>query len=68
MKIKIEKIAYGFLVFICAFVQIVCRTLETSGNMIWNMKNIFAAFGISILCVIMFFFAAFVIDTIWYCF
>ena len=57
MKTKIEKIAYGFLILVFVFTQIVCRTLETSGNMMWNVKSFLAVLGISFLCVIVFFFS-----------
>ncbi len=57
MKTKKEKIAYGIVVLFFVFVQLICRTLELNGNMVWNAKSISICFGISILSVVIFFFA-----------
>ncbi len=64
MKTKKEKFAYGSVVAVFVFVQLICRTLELNGNMVWNVKSISICLGISILCVILFFFALFFIGKI----
>ena len=59
MKTKKEKFAYGFILHLFMFVQLVCRTLEVNGNMNWNVKNISMFLGISAL------FTVFVVGTIY---
>ena len=59
MKTKKEKFAYGFILYLFMFVQLVCRTLEVNGNMNWNVKNISMFLGISAL------FTVFVVGTIY---
>ena len=64
MKTKKEKIAFGFIVAVFVWIQLVCRTLELKGNMEWNIRNILVCLGISLVCVFLFFLALYFLNKI----
>lgn len=64
MKNKKEKFAFGFIVAVFIWIQLVCRTLELKGNMEWGIRSVLICLGISSVCVILFFIALYFLKKI----